>query len=232
MYGKALHQAYIALGIPLSPAVPGGERLRCRVPIRSMLRMLCAIALAFVSFGAKATPADESIVIDETESSFIVTVPISQVVMEVPKGTLIMKSEWKGTSYSHPRYFIFKASHRALILTGWFEPAQAFEGLENHWASENQAWKKNGLPEPLNVVIDETGIWQTVMYEMDVPDITNSHIRAHLVRSGTWIDLHLSLTSLDSPEENRKLLLSLLESITVKDKPSSDDVSEQEHLSP
>ena len=191
-----------------------------------MCRIFFAVVVVLVSWSAAAAPPDQSIAIETTGSEFVITVPVSRVVMTLPKGGLVMESKSIDGAAGHPRYFKFQESDRALILSGWFEPAHAFKGLDDTWASETAAWKKNGLSESTNVVFGEAGPWQTIAYEMDLPDITNSHIRAHLVQSGTWIDLHLSITSLDSPEENRKLLQAVLDSIIVKEKASPEQVLE------
>lgn len=56
------------------------------------------------------------------------------------------------------------------------------------------------------------------MYDMALPFGANSHIRAHWVQAGTWIDLHLSITTERTIDENRAVLKRVLKSISVKQK--------------
>ena len=57
-----------------------------------------------------------------------------------------------------------------------------------------------------------------LLYDMALPGGSNSHLRAHWVQAGTWIDLHLSITSQRTSAENRALLKSVLKSIRVRQK--------------
>jgi hypothetical protein len=45
-----------------------------------------------------------------------------------------------------------------------------------------------------------------------------SHLRAHWVQAGTWIELHLSITSSRASADNRAALLALLGEIRVSEK--------------
>ena len=56
------------------------------------------------------------------------------------------------------------------------------------------------------------------MYDQVFSGIVSSHVRAHWVQAGTWIDLHLSTTTERSSAENRKKLKELLRTISVTEK--------------
>jgi hypothetical protein len=135
--------------------------------------------------------------------------------MVIPKAGLA-----RGTGGgASPRYFYFSDSTRGLVVSGWFEPAQAFKGVEAFWSEETASWKRGGLPPPKNVETRSSGEWQTIGYDMDLPSGSNSHLRAHLVRAGTWIDVHLSATA-DRPEsELHSELDAILASISVSERP-------------
>jgi len=52
---------------------------------------------------------------------------------------------------------------------------------------------------------------------MSSPVGSNSHVRAHWVQAGTWIDLHIS-TIQSASAESRNKLLEMLRSIEVREK--------------
>ena len=60
--------------------------------------------------------------------------------------------------------------------------------------------------------------WEAVIYDIETPFGSNSNIRANWVQAGTWIDLHLSITSNRPPAENRAKLKSVLKSVRVRQK--------------
>ena len=104
------------------------------------------------------------------------------------------------------------------MLSGWFEPDRLFTGVRNLWEKDTQSGVKSGLAEPINVSFEKLGGWDTVMYDHNLDNIVSSHLRAHWVQSGTWIDLHLSTTTSSSSAENRKKLKSLLGGISISEK--------------
>jgi len=56
------------------------------------------------------------------------------------------------------------------------------------------------------------------MYDHLFDKGVSSHMRAHWVQAGTWIELHLSTTTRQSSAENRRKLKSLLRAIAVAQK--------------
>ncbi len=178
---------------------------------------VAGLLLTLEAVARAEAPADTALAIVETIRGFELTVPASRLTMIIPKAGLRLGSS--PASSDSPRYFYLSDSSNGLVLSGWFEPAQAFKGIKEFWAEETAAWKRGGLPPARNVKIETLGEWEAIKYDIDVPMGYNSHIRAHLVRAGTWIDVHLSATA-DRPRvELRKSLQTALNSISVLEKP-------------
>ncbi len=81
-----------------------------------------------------------------------------------------------------------------------------------------QEWNRRGLPEPQDVSFVKIGNWDAIVYDIAFSQGSNSHIRAHLLEAGTWIDIHLSISSERRSPENRARLQDLLKAIQVKEK--------------
>jgi hypothetical protein len=188
------------------------------------MRLACKSSLAAMLFlvGACSTTgggSSDRIEINAVNDGYRLSVPVSNLTMVLPKGNWSRKEKSTGGGTSSPRYFYFEDSKEAsLILSGWFEPDQRFEGVPKLWEKDTRAWKKGGLPEPVNVSFEKSGRWDTVMYDHNFGKIVNTHLRAHWVQSGTWIDLHLSTTTTGTSADNRKKLRSLLRGISISEK--------------
>ena len=67
------------------------------------------------------------------------------------------------------------------------------------------------------------GDWAGAAYDISVPgggsEYVNTHIRAELIKAGTWVDLHVSITAQKPAADARSEALEFLKSIvvTVKD---------------
>lgn len=181
--------------------------------LATVLSSYCAIV------AAQSTPS-ESLVTARTEVGYQLSVPISRLVMTIPDAKLEQQAKSSG-SMNGPRYFYLSDEGRGLILSGWFEPAQFFKGLENFWTAEMVAWRKQGLSAPINVEMLSVGGWQVVCYDMQIPDGTNTHVRAHWVQAGTWIDLHISLTGKASDGVSRQAVLNMLKKVGVVERSDS-----------
>jgi hypothetical protein len=156
--------------------------------------------------------------VSESTEHFELTVPMSRLVMSIPKQGLAQKKNQGTDAAASERYFYFEDAGRHLILSGWFEPQEAFPGLRKFWDHETSVWSRNKLPAPRNVSFRKIGGWEAIVYHMPRPSGSNSHIRAHWLASGTWIDLHLSVDSEASANENTELLTSLLSRIVIRQK--------------
>jgi hypothetical protein len=164
--------------------------------------------------------ASNSIRISQQANSYVLTVPSSQLIMSIPKlGFMPDKIRFKeGGATDHPRYFSFNDNSGSMI-SGWFEEADGYLGIQGHLQSTINSWKKHGLPEPQNASLTNIDNWDVIFYEMrSEPGYVNSHMLAEWVQAGTWIELHLSITTTKSSQEAKDILLSLLNSIVVKKK--------------
>jgi hypothetical protein len=153
----------------------------------------------------------------ESAGNYVLTVPVSRLVMTIPKGRLAADVNRAGGSADSPRYFLFEDKDAALFISGWFESDEGFPGIKQFWANETAAWKRGGLPEPRDVTFMQLGDWNAVLYEIDSPTGRNSHIRAHWVQAGTWIDIHLSMTAELPQKQIREKLQSILKAISVSE---------------
>src|SRR5262249_15111007 len=149
----------------------------------------------------------DAIQITQTGTHYVLTAPLSRLVMRLPTGNVVQQKPFAGAATSSPRYFYFTGREAPFIISisGRFESQDGFTGLEKFWASEMAAWKKQALP-PLNVAFAKAGGWETITYDLmvpGVPEVTQANIRAHWVQAGTWIDLHLSLTGREPAAEAR-----------------------------
>lgn len=165
---------------------------------------------------ARHRPPEQGIAITRTEQGYELTVPVSRLVMDVSDSNL---EQGEGAA-SSPRYFLFRDRARGLVLSGWFEPADSYPGMQAFWKNETAGWKKNGLDDPVDVVFKKVGNWDAIAYDMKLPAprATDTHQRAEWVQAGTWIDLHLSLTSSLPSAEAREKLQGILKTITVREK--------------
>ena len=193
--------------------------------------LICCVALLVSSEGVAQGP-DPTIVTTITSDSIELTVPASAIALRIPKGNLASVEESRTGAQSSPTYFYLADSSRGLVVSGWFEPATAFLGFKSFWASEFSAMKQSGLipsGPPVSVVV---GDWSGIAYEIPVPssvgDGVNTHVRAELIKAGTWIDLHISITSEKSVTVARSEALEFLKSIAVNEKSmGSPDISPQ-----
>jgi hypothetical protein len=173
---------------------------------------------AALSTGEPQSVRADAIQIASDSTDLILTVPVSRLVVRVPKGGLEQKVRSQSGSAASPRYFYFEDETRRMIISGWFEPADGFKGVKNLWADEVAAWRKNSVPLPQEVSFAKLDRWDVVNYEMSNTDPTPTHIRACFVQAGTWIDIHLSMGDGESSQVRREKLTAILRSMSVTEK--------------
>jgi len=174
---------------------------------------------AVTPYAAAAAPENVTLKVSEVENNYVLSVPISKLVMLLPKGNLIQKQNAVGGSTASPRYFYFQDKGRTLMVSGWFESSINYSDFNKYWNEDKDSWRSRNLPTPTNAKFFKVGGWEGVVYDLPFPKGENSHIRAHWLQAGTWIDLHLSLTSESRNSRSREELLELLNSIQVKQRP-------------
>lgn len=146
---------------------------------------------------------------------FEFTMPEAKLRLRLPDAQLVEDSRGAG---ARPGYF--KLSDRAIsrIVSGWFEPAARYSGLQQFWRHESAGLTKNGF-KPEGVEFTRIGDWEAIFYHQTLSAHTRMcHLRAELVRAGTWIDLHLSATGSEPLTELRERLTSTLSSVEVSEK--------------
>lgn len=182
---------------------------------------MAAVVLAAACSSTSGPRSNEAIEISETAGSYRLSVPVSQLTMTLPRGAWFRKDmSALGGGTANPRYFYFvDEKEESLILSGWFEPARLYGGSAvKQWEKDAAALKKTPVPEPVNVAYEKIGNWDVVFYDHLMGKTVSSHMRAHWVQAGTWIELHLSTTTLRSSADNRKKLRSVLRGVSVTEK--------------
>jgi len=184
-----------------------------------------ALSLLVLLLGAtpgplQTTDGQSRITIAQDGDHYVLTMPVSRVAMRVPKGRWVQSRPPNvGGGTTNPGYFYFENTGptEMAILSGWFEPAAAFKGVEAFWADELASLKRAGAPTPQKISFEDLGSWKLVLYSVEQSGIVSAHIRAHLVQSGTWIDLHLSRTSFEDAPSSWRMLRDVLKGIQVAD---------------
>jgi len=178
---------------------------------------LALVGLASVCAGQNP-PASTSIDIRAIGDSIQVTVPVSQLILAVPKASFDIEKANGGGAAGSPRYFKLMDQSTGQIVSGWFESSDRVGDLRKSWDAEMAAVQGQGYGKPLQVEEGQSGVWQVIIYGIPLPSGSSTHIRASTVSSGTWIDLHLSVSSAASADETRRSAKALLGSLQVRHK--------------
>ena len=188
--------------------------------MKRVLFITLFIFLLFSTIGNAGPSKSATIEITEMGQNYQLTVPVSRLVMTIPKGVLEQKENRKDGSTESPRYFYFegKGGSFHLVLSGWFESEKSFPGIKKLWEEKKTNFNRSGQQDPQDVSFEKIGDWDVIIYESPMSGATISNISAHLVQAGTWIELHLSNTSDRPKSESRAKLVDLLKTIQVKEK--------------
>jgi hypothetical protein len=187
----------------------------------NFMSLVAAIGLLCADDAVAADSAGSTIVMTIAGDTIELTVPASRISLRIPQGDLAPVEASKTGAQASPRYFHLADAGRGLTVSGWFEPAKAFKGFEAFWTGEFSAMKRSGLvptAAPTAVAVEN---WSGAAYEVAVPGVekaVNTHIRAELIKAGTWIDLHISITAQKPVADARAEALELLRSIVVNEK--------------
>jgi len=182
-----------------------------------MLLLLVVATLLLYTAGC----AGRTVQMTGMSQGYEVADPSSRLVMIIPITGLVPGKTGVGGATNNPRYFALVGEQSPkLILSGWFEPAQQFKGVPILWEEQRKEWARTGQPEPQDIVFGKVGQWDVILYDLRLPQLalqTNAHMRAQWIQAGTWIDLHLSLTSSQSSRDARAQLVEKLKSIQVRE---------------
>jgi hypothetical protein len=187
--------------------------------LTSNIRLVPAMAVLAVASVFGAPSNDENVQVREGKNEFTLTVPVSDLTMSIPKNGLSKGKNTQEGSADNPGYFFFEDDREdVIIVSGWFESQEKFLSPKEVWEEDTKQWSRQGLPAPTNVSFQKIDGWDAVVYDVPVPGGSNTHIRAHWVKAGTWIDLHLSITSERPIGECRQKMRALLKRIRVREK--------------
>ena len=183
------------------------------IPERKQVLEMLAGAMHTRDAPAPAPLAADTLRVVDHPDRYELWVPASRVYVVLPRGRLASFKNPLGGSANNPRYFYFV--DRSFNVSGWFEPAEKFSGVQKFWEGETRALRENGLPAPADVAFKKVNAWEAIIYDFPSPAGTSSHIRAHWVQAGTWIDIHLSLTSSRPSADMRTALETYLKGVLV-----------------
>jgi hypothetical protein len=191
-----------------------------KTPYLRLATWLCiVICMPCTHTPAGAGAEDTRLVINDVGPSFELTVPVSQLILSVPKNGLAIGSNKRGGATESARYFYLTNAAEGVIISGWFEPAARYVDLGDSWSQEMEKMKKSGFPHPQDVERSEIGTWRAILYNYALPNGSSAHARASYVGAGTWIDLHASISSARPGSENRKQVEALVRSMQIREKP-------------
>jgi len=177
-----------------------------------MVKMLLAGCTILVLALSGCNLADPYLItVHRSSGAYEVSNLASEVYMWFPMKGYIRERPAEGPKES--AYFYFSDKGRGIILSGWIVSGDGYPGKEAVWEETVANWRKRGVPEPLNVVQVRVDDWDGTLYDDAVPSGTCSHLRAHWVKYGTWVDVHLSITSNLPTEECRAKLIEELKGI-------------------
>jgi hypothetical protein len=188
--------------------------------LRFITIVLSTIFTAIAVGNSVHPPISESVAISQTSDSIEITVPVSNLVLKFPKASFIVENSPHGGATNSPRYFLLRDKLTGAVVSGWFESAEGAADLRKSWATEMVELKKKGFGEPAAVEEMQIGPWRTITYGIAMTSGSSTHIRASLVQSGTWIDIHLSASSEAPAEQTRRVVTEMLNSLEVREKRS------------
>jgi hypothetical protein len=188
------------------------------------MRYACLVVLLGVFMAVPHIPAaaadstSSTLVVTAREDTFELSVPVSRLTLAFPRGDLAAVEQPRTGATASPRYFQFFDRRHGLVVSGWIEPASSWDGLEKFWQGELLAMKKIGVQirQAPEVIVAEP--WQAVAYDVDLPKGTSANVCAELVRAGTWVDIHISVTSNESALVAREHAVTFLKSVLIRER--------------
>lgn len=180
-----------------------------RCPAFLLILVLLASLVGCASYGT-------SVHTHNLQGDYALHVPVSSVQVVIPKNGFVQKDPRQVGGSDSQRYFWFQDDDHGIIISGWFESEKVFPGVRQFWEKEIKYYVEKELPAPVDVTFEKIGNWDAIIYDIRNPDYTNSHIRAHWLQTGTWIDIHLSISTKAPTAEARLILKDLLSTVRVE----------------
>ena len=187
---------------------------------RLIISSFCiASVLAQICF-AEGAPKELTLQVSVQNNLYKLSVPISRLIMALPKDNLLQKQMKAGGATDSPRYFYFSDKEKYIVVSGWFESSQGYLNFNKYWNDEKKAWQfSNSSPTPINEGFFKLSGWDAVTYDTPIGgNVISHHIKVHLVQAGTWIDLHLSISAENYDPKAHETLMNILKSIEVNEK--------------
>ncbi|PKN33251.1 MAG: hypothetical protein CVU61_14125 [Deltaproteobacteria bacterium HGW-Deltaproteobacteria-19] len=158
----------------------------------------------------------QAVQIGKRDGQYVLTAPPGRIVLSFPQNGLMPdKSAGGGGGTDNPGYFYFDGGDSGIILSGWFEPAGAFEDREKYFATIRNKLSNLGPVLVENITTRKIGFWDVMTYSMfpkAKPEWVQFNLRASCVREDTWIDLHISSSI------SRDKLIAFLKSVGIETK--------------
>ena len=180
-----------------------------------ILTLAVVASLAVIQSARAGVPAEQRLMVVESGDVFKLSVPVSRLSMTIPRNNLTVVHDSGSGGTASPRYFHLEDTTRGIIISGWFESANQYRGFTQFWKGETESWKKAGGPKPRNESLQKSEKWEMALYDVKVPGGSNTHIRAEWVDLGTWVDVHISVTSTEAIDAARATAMNVLKGIRV-----------------
>jgi hypothetical protein len=190
----------------------------CCMRMTSRVGVLGVLIAAYIPPAAAVEDPSSSVVVTTLQDSIKISVPASRLDLTFPRGGLAAVNEPRAGAAASSRYFHFIDEKRGLVVSGWLEPASSYGGFEKFWTGELLAMKKHGIPIREAPDVVKAGPWQAVAYDVDLPKGVSANVRAELISAGTWVDVHISVTSKGPSREAREQAVQFLKGIVAKEK--------------
>jgi hypothetical protein len=193
-------------------------RLKRWMRFTHLVGLIGVLITGYFVLAAAVEDPSGALVVTTQEDSIELSVPASRLILSFPRGGLAAVDEPRNGAAASSRYFHFNDEKRGLVVSGWFEPASSYVGFEKFWMEELLAMMKNGVPLREAPDVVKAGAWQAVAFNVGLPNGVSANVRAELISAGTWVDVHISVTSKGSPREAREQAVQFLNSIVAKEK--------------
>jgi hypothetical protein len=184
--------------------------------MKNTIVLTVLVSLVCGATGAASRP--DAIVITERQDTYELTVPVSRLILNIPKEGFKQMVVSRADATASWRYFSFEDTVQHLYVSGWFEAQSEFPGTAAYWEMSKAAWSRAHVPTPESVEFKKLGGWDAIVYQMPRSSGSNSNLQIHWTEAGTWINLHLSVDSEAPATENRLRLESLVARLRVSTK--------------
>lgn len=179
----------------------------------SVKSIYLSFACVFIMWGCSSSSVKESsLTVQEFDKTIELNVPASKIKMTIPRLGLIKQEDNPTNSY---RYFYYWDTNEQLGISGWFEPASLFKGVQFHWTEFLSKWNGNELTD---VSFEKINGWDVVRYNIDVNGCSQSNAKAFLVQNETWLDIHISAFCKGNSVRGDADIVGFIKSISVENR--------------